>query len=76
MKSCFLCLKVTKDEVGCISIKSKQWQELNITNIIEKHLWPMVSFRKSLIFSFHILIYYIFRKTWKLYHGFVMLVGK
>ena len=47
METCFLCLKLKKEVVSCISVKSKQWSEHNIKNIIEKHLWPMVSLGKS-----------------------------
>lgn len=43
MDECLLCLEVFKGFEGGIKVNSTQWQDLNIQNLIEKHLWCIVS---------------------------------
>lgn len=45
MENCLLCLELQKEFVETVGSNSKMWQELNVTYILEKHLWPMVSER-------------------------------
>lgn len=41
---CLLCLEMNEDvEDGWIQVNSKQWQELDVAKLIEKHLWAIVS---------------------------------
>ncbi|KAI8128860.1 hypothetical protein FF38_14087 [Lucilia cuprina] len=41
MDSCLLCLELNKNLENCIKTNSTQWQELNVTKVLEKHFWPM-----------------------------------
>ncbi|KAI8128864.1 Transcription factor grauzone [Lucilia cuprina] len=41
MDACLLCLELNKDLVDIIETNSTQWQEFNITKLLEKHFWPM-----------------------------------
>ncbi|XP_075168443.1 transcription factor grauzone-like [Haematobia irritans] len=41
MNSCLLCLEPSTE--NCIPYASKLWQEENIENLIQKHLWPFKS---------------------------------
>lgn len=51
MEGCLLCLNVNKNLEQIININSKEWQELNIQYLIEKHLWPMVGIENYKIFG-------------------------
>ncbi|KAM7341945.1 uncharacterized protein ACRADG_009538 [Cochliomyia hominivorax] len=41
MEGCILCLEINKELIDAITINSKEWHELNVLNLIEKHLWSM-----------------------------------
>ncbi|KAM7344983.1 uncharacterized protein ACRADG_011483 [Cochliomyia hominivorax] len=43
MEPCLLCLEINKDILDSIKANSKQWQDLNIAKVIEKHFWPLNS---------------------------------
>lgn len=43
MEGCLLCFQNHKEYVGYIQANSTHWMELNVHNIIEKHLWSIVS---------------------------------
>ncbi|TMW43966.1 hypothetical protein DOY81_010948 [Sarcophaga bullata] len=44
MSGCLLCRELNEEG---ISTDSGQWHELNIKNVIEKHLWPLSSFESA-----------------------------
>ena len=52
MNRCLLCLESTVYNECCIPINSTEWQDLNIENIIEIHLWSVVSYQKNKELSF------------------------
>lgn len=43
MDICLLCLEKNLGNVKLIRINSDEWNERNYQELIEKHLWPMVS---------------------------------
>lgn len=47
MNRCLLCLGTNVGNECCIQINSIDWQNLNIENIINKHLWSVVSYGKN-----------------------------
>ncbi|XP_065367259.1 transcription factor grauzone-like [Calliphora vicina] len=47
MDSCLLCLEFNKELLNFIETNSTRWQELNITEVLEKHFWPLNTMQPS-----------------------------